>query len=60
MEALWPLAVRASLTRLVYLVDPTNRPVLAVLRAMGVRLAYRDGLVQGRQPLAAVRDPVAA
>ena len=37
---------------LVYLVDPTNRPMLRLLRRMGVELRYRDGLVEGHQPLA--------
>jgi hypothetical protein len=36
----------------VFLVDPTNRPMLRLLRTLGVALAFRDGLVEGRQPLA--------
>jgi hypothetical protein len=51
VEALRPLAVRAGLTGLVYLVDPTNRPALRLLRSLGVELAFRDGLIQGRQRL---------
>jgi hypothetical protein len=44
---------------LVYLVDPTNRPMLRLLRRLGVELRYRDGLVEGRQPLAG-REAAAA
>jgi GNAT superfamily N-acetyltransferase len=51
VQALRPLAVRAGLTSLVYLVDPTNRPALRLLRSLGVELAFRDGLVEGRQRL---------
>jgi GNAT superfamily N-acetyltransferase len=51
VEALRPVAVRAGLTSLVYLVEPTNRPALGLLRSLGVELAFRDGLVQGRQHL---------
>jgi GNAT superfamily N-acetyltransferase len=51
VDALRPAAVRAGLTTLVYLVDPTNRPALGLLRSFGVELALRDGLVQGRQRL---------
>jgi GNAT superfamily N-acetyltransferase len=51
VDALWPAAVRASLASLVYLVDPTNRPALRLLRSLGVQLAFRDGLVEGRQRL---------
>jgi GNAT superfamily N-acetyltransferase len=51
LDALRPLAVRSGLTGLVYLVDPTNRPALRLLRSLGVELAFRDGLVQGRQRL---------
>lgn len=51
VDALRPAAVRAGLTALVYLVDPTNRPALGLLRSLGVELAFRDGLVQGRQHL---------
>jgi hypothetical protein len=36
---------------LVYLVDPTNRPALQLLRSLGVELAFRGGLVEGRQHL---------
>jgi GNAT superfamily N-acetyltransferase len=52
LDALARAAGRAGVTALVYLVDPGNRPMLALLRARGVELAFRDGLVQGRQPLA--------
>ena len=51
LDALRPAAARAGLATLVYLVDPTNRPMLRLLRAIGVQLAFRDGLVEGRQPL---------
>ena len=51
VEALRQTAVRAGLTSLVCLVDPTNRPALGLLRSLGVELAFRDGLVQGRQRL---------
>jgi GNAT superfamily N-acetyltransferase len=51
VQALRPLAVRAGLISLVYLVDPTNRPALRLLRSLGVELAFRDGLVEGRQRL---------
>jgi GNAT superfamily N-acetyltransferase len=46
-----PLAVRADLTSLVYLVDSTNRPALGLLRSLGVELAFRDGLVEGCERL---------
>jgi GNAT superfamily N-acetyltransferase len=52
LDALRPAAARAGVVTLVYLVDPTNRPMLRLLRALGVELAFRDGLVEGRQPLA--------
>ncbi len=51
VEALRPAAVRAGLTALVYLVEPTNRPALRLLRSLDVELAFRDGLVQGHQRL---------
>jgi GNAT superfamily N-acetyltransferase len=51
VQALQPAAVRAGLTSLIYLVDPTNRPALQLLRSLGVELAFRGGLVQGRQHL---------
>ena len=51
VDALRPSAVRAGLTTLVYLVEPTNRPALWLLRSLDVELAFRDGLVQGRQHL---------
>jgi ribosomal protein S18 acetylase RimI-like enzyme len=51
VQALQPAAVRAGLTSLVHLVDPTNRPALRLLRSLGVELAFRDGLVKGRQRL---------
>jgi acetyltransferase len=60
LDALGPAAARAGVGAFVYLVEPGNRTVLAVLRAMGVRLAYRDGLIHGRQPLQAAGDRVAA
>jgi GNAT superfamily N-acetyltransferase len=53
LEALELVAGRAGLTSLVYLVDPTNRPALRLLRSLGVELAFRDGLVEGRQRLPA-------
>ena len=49
-------AERAGLGAFVYLVDPTNRPML---RLREVQLHYRDGLVEGRQPLTG-RRPAAA
>jgi len=55
VDALRLAAVRAGLTALVYLVEPTNRPALRLLRSLGVELAFRDGLVQGRQHLPASR-----
>jgi GNAT superfamily N-acetyltransferase len=51
VDALRPAAVRAGLTTLVYLVEPTNRPALRLLRSLDVELTFRDGLVQGRQHL---------
>jgi len=36
---------------LVFLVEPTNRPALRLLRSLGVELAFRDGLVEGRRRL---------
>jgi GNAT superfamily N-acetyltransferase len=51
VDALQLAAVRAGLTTLVCAVDPTNQPVLGLLRSLGVELAFRDGLVQGRQRL---------
>jgi ribosomal protein S18 acetylase RimI-like enzyme len=51
VDALRSAAVRAGLTTLVYLVDPTNRPALRLLRSLDGELAFRDGLVQGRQRL---------
>jgi GNAT superfamily N-acetyltransferase len=51
IDALRPAAVRAGLAVFVYLVDPTNRPALRVLRSLEVELVFRDGLVQGRQRL---------
>jgi GNAT superfamily N-acetyltransferase len=51
IDALRPAAVRAGLTSLVFLVEPTNRPALRLLRSLGVELAFRDGLVEGRQRL---------
>jgi GNAT superfamily N-acetyltransferase len=49
VAALRPAAVRAGLATLVYLVEPTNRPALWLLRSLGVELAFRDGLVHGRR-----------
>jgi GNAT superfamily N-acetyltransferase len=60
LEALGRVAPQAGVGAFVFLVDPGNRPVLRVLRAMGVQLAYCDGLIHGRQPLAAAGDRVAA
>jgi GNAT superfamily N-acetyltransferase len=59
LDALGPSAARAGVTTLVYLADPTNRPVLHLLRSLGVRLSFRDGLVQGRQPVTSRRPAVA-
>ena len=52
LGALAAAAANAGVGALVYLVDPGNRPMLGLLRSMGVELRFRDGLVQGRQPLA--------
>jgi ribosomal protein S18 acetylase RimI-like enzyme len=51
VDALQPAAIRAGLSTLVYLVDPTNWPALRALRSLDGELAFRDGLVQGRQRL---------
>jgi ribosomal protein S18 acetylase RimI-like enzyme len=51
VEALRLGATRAGLATFVYLVDPTNRPALRLLRSLDVQLAFRDGLVEGRQHL---------
>jgi GNAT superfamily N-acetyltransferase len=58
VDALRPAAVRAGLTTLVYLVEPTNRPALGLLRSLDVELSFRDGLVQGRQHLRLALPPV--
>ena len=58
LDALGRVAVGVGVDMLVYLVDPTNRPMLRLLRRLGVELRYRDGLVEGRQPLAG--QPAAA
>jgi GNAT superfamily N-acetyltransferase len=58
LDALGPTATRAGLATLVYLADPTNLPVLYLLRSLGVQLRFCDGLVQGRQPVSP-RQPVA-
>ena len=55
LDALGRAAVGVGMDMLVYLVDPTNRPML---RRLGVELRYCDGLVEGRQPLAG--QPAAA
>jgi ribosomal protein S18 acetylase RimI-like enzyme len=52
LGALAAAAGGAGVGALVYLVDPGNRPMLGLLRSMEVELRFRDGLVQGRQPLA--------
>jgi GNAT superfamily N-acetyltransferase len=59
LDALGRAAVGVDVDMLVYLVDPTNRPMLRLLRRLGVELRYRDGLVEGRQPLAG-REAAAA
>ena len=59
LDALRSAAERAGLGAFVYLVDPTNRPMLRLLRLREVQLHYRDGLVEGRQPLTG-RRPAAA
>lgn len=51
VEALRPVTVRADLTTLICLVDPTNRPALRLLRSLGVEVLFRDGLVEGRPRL---------
>jgi ribosomal protein S18 acetylase RimI-like enzyme len=59
LDALGPSAAQAGLTTLVYLADPTNQPVLHLLRSLGVRLSFRDGMIQGRQPVPS-RQPAVA
>jgi GNAT superfamily N-acetyltransferase len=59
LDALAAAAEGVGVAELVYLVDPGNRPMLGLLRARGVALAFRAGLVEGRQPLASPR-PAAA
>jgi GNAT superfamily N-acetyltransferase len=59
LDGLGPSAERAGVTTLVYLVDPTNLRVLHLLRSLGVRLSFRDGLVQGRQPVPSRRQAMA-
>ena len=59
LDALRSAAEQAGLGAFVYLVDPTNRPMLRLLRLRGVQLHFRDGLVEGRQPLTG-RRPAAA
>jgi GNAT superfamily N-acetyltransferase len=51
VETLRPVAVRAGLTTLICVVDPTNRPALRLLRSLGVEVLFRDGLVEGRPRL---------
>jgi GNAT superfamily N-acetyltransferase len=57
LDALGPSAAEAGVTTFVYLADPTNRPVLHLLRSLGAQLGFCDGLVKGRQPVPA-REPV--
>ena len=59
LDALGPSAAQAGVTTLVYLADPTNRPVLQLLRSLGVRLNFHDGLIQGRQPVRSSQAAVA-
>ena len=59
LDALGRAAVGVGVDMLVYLVDPTNRPMLGLLRRLGVELRYRDGLVEGRQPLVGRAAPAA-
>ncbi len=51
VDALRPAAIHAGVAALVYLVDPTNRPALQLLRSLDVELTFRNGLVEGRQRL---------
>jgi GNAT superfamily N-acetyltransferase len=51
VDALRPLADQAGVGSFIYLVDPTNRPMLRLLRRRGVALHLRGGLVEGRQAL---------
>jgi GNAT superfamily N-acetyltransferase len=53
VEALRAPAAGAGITTFVYLVHPENRFALRLLRHMGVPLAWRGGLVEGREPLPA-------
>jgi ribosomal protein S18 acetylase RimI-like enzyme len=51
LDALRPAGEQAGIGAFVCLVDPTNRPMLRLLRRRGVALRLRDGLVEGRQQL---------
>jgi GNAT superfamily N-acetyltransferase len=51
VDALRPAAEQAGIGAFVCLVDPTNRPMLRLLRRRGVALRLRDGLIEGRQQL---------
>jgi GNAT superfamily N-acetyltransferase len=57
LDGLRPAAARAALETFVYLVDPTNRPALRLLRSLDVELSFRDGLVEGRQRLGPAAGP---
>ena len=60
LDALATAAVRAGVETLVYLVDPTNHPMLRLLRHRDLELRFRDGLVEGTQPLPGARATPAA
>jgi ribosomal protein S18 acetylase RimI-like enzyme len=49
LAALDRAAERAGVEVLVYLVDPTNRRMLRLLRGLGIALRFHDELVEGRQ-----------
>jgi len=60
VDALRPLADQAGVGSFVYLVDPTNRPMLRLLRRRGVALRLRAGLVEGYQSLTGLGQFVAS
>ena len=60
LDVLATAAVRAGVETLVYLVDPTNHPMLRLLRHRDLELRFRDGLVEGTQPLPGARATPAA
>jgi GNAT superfamily N-acetyltransferase len=51
VEALRAPAVRAGITTFLYLVHPSNRAALGLVRSLGVQPRWSGGLVEGRQRL---------